>query len=90
VLGFIPEKLNITAVEIAMELEEAQSRLRFLKKTKYSIIRASDAHDIQQLGTKVSYLYMKGPSFEELKYALAGYQSRKVSLSIHSEKTKSD
>ena len=80
VLGFIPANLNINAVEIALELQEAQSRLGFLKNSKYSILRASDAHDIKQLGTKLSYFYLKRPFFEELKLALAGQKNRKVSL----------
>ena len=88
VLGFIPEKLNINAVEIALPYEEALSRLRFLKNSKYSIIRASDAHDIEQIGSKVSFLNLEAPTFQEIKMAFGKLNGRSVSLQMFEREAK--
>ena len=82
ILGFIPDNLNINAVEIALDYEKAVEKYRFLKSGKYSIIRASDAHDIDQLGSKFTYFKIEGPSFEEMKKAISQKDGRKTALSV--------
>jgi 3',5'-nucleoside bisphosphate phosphatase len=82
ILGFIPDNLTINAVEIALDYEKAVDQYRFLKGGKYSVIRASDAHDIDQLGNKLTYLNIEKPLFEELKKAIEKSDGRKTALNV--------
>jgi 3',5'-nucleoside bisphosphate phosphatase len=70
VMGFIPAHLPFYAVEISQPLEQARNQLRFLNDTPYSIIRASDAHHIEQIGAATTTLHLEEPTFSELRLAL--------------------
>lgn len=79
-LGFIPGNLPLHAVEIAKPYDEAIRQLGFLQKSPYSIIRSSDAHDIDQLGGKYTFFKMDDLTFIELKMAIEKRDGRCASL----------
>ena len=79
-LGFIPNNMPLYAVEIAKPYEDAVKQHGFLKDTSYSIIRSSDAHHIDQIGTKSTWYYMAAATFNELKKAIRRQDGRYTSL----------
>ncbi|MBN1561567.1 phosphoesterase [candidate division KSB1 bacterium] len=79
-LGFIPGNYPLDALEIALPLESAVQRHGFLKSSPFSLIRSSDAHMIEQLGSKVTWFYMQAPTLTELKKALQRQDGRRTSL----------
>jgi len=81
-LGFIPNNLPLSAVEIVRPYDEAIQQMRFLLKSPYSILRSSDAHDIRQLGEKYTFLHMESLNFSELKMAIEQRDGRRTALSI--------
>lgn len=88
VLGFIPTNLPLDAVEIAQPFEEASKNIGMLKNSKYSIMRSSDAHMIEQLGTKSTWCYMEAPTFDELSKAIKRTDGRSTSLSVEDKSIK--
>jgi PHP family Zn ribbon phosphoesterase len=81
-LGFIPANLHIDALEISFPLETARERVRLLQDTEYTLIRASDAHDIEQIGSAVTYIRCERPSFTELARAIKKDGGRCTALKI--------
>ncbi len=80
VLGFIPNDLPFPALEIAKTFEDASAQHGFLKRTPLSIIRSSDAHMIEQVGTKSTWYRMQEPTFAELRRAIYQKDGRLTSL----------
>ncbi|NOY60852.1 MAG: PHP domain-containing protein [Calditrichaeota bacterium] len=87
VLGFIPDDLNINAVEISQPLQEAQRRLRFLRNTNYTIIRASDAHFVDNIGDARTFFKLAEPSFSEISMAIRRQNGRRTALELPEEKS---
>jgi PHP family Zn ribbon phosphoesterase len=85
VLGFIPNDLPFPALEIAKTFEEASAQHGFLKRTQMSIIRSSDAHMIDQVGTKFTWYKLEEPTFAELKKAIAQQDGRLTALAKEEE-----
>ncbi|MBN1466307.1 PHP domain-containing protein [candidate division KSB1 bacterium] len=79
-LGFIPSNYPLDALEIALPLESALQRHDFLKSSPFSLIRSSDAHMIEQLGSKVTWFYLQAPTVAELKKAMKRQDGRRTSL----------
>lgn len=80
VLSFMPNNLPIDAMEIAHSYENACRSFGILKDKTYSVIRSSDAHDIDQIGKKYSWFKLKEKSFKEIRKALRQQDGRKVVL----------
>ncbi len=86
VLGFIPDDLNIHAVEISQPLHEAQERVRFLRDTDFTIIRASDAHFVDNIGDARTFFKLEEPSFSEISMAIKRQNGRRATLERPEEK----
>ncbi len=82
VLGFIPENIHVHAVEISLPPDQAKERLRFLNNTQYTILTASDAHDIGMIGTRITYFNIAEPSFAEIKMAIEKKDGRGAYLQL--------
>ena len=80
VLSFMPNNLPIHAMEIAHSYEKACLSFSILKSGKYSVIRSSDAHDIDQIGSKYTFFKLEEKSFNEIGRALRQENGRLVSL----------
>ncbi len=74
-LGFIPDDIKIDAVELA-DTSKAYNILS--DKEKYTSITSSDAHYIEQIGTKPIHLMMKDTTFNEFKLCLKNKNGRKI------------
>jgi len=82
-LGFIPEKLNMDAVELSQHATISnwfQSNKIPLETT---IIQSSDAHQPEMIGKAFTTLKMGTASFYEIRMALKGQEGRSV---IHSNR----
>jgi PHP family Zn ribbon phosphoesterase len=77
-LGFIPETLKLDALEVSRHSNFEKVRAKFPQAGNYPLITSSDAHYLKDVGSAVTLARMAEPSFEELKRALAGRESRAI------------
>ena len=77
-LGFIPETLVCDALGIMRHSAEEVIRKKFNLPSDIALIKASDAHHPDMIGTGCTIFEMKEPSFEEIKKALMGIDGRKT------------
>lgn len=75
-LGFIPEGLELDAVEVsrAVRLEDAPAR--FVGCERFPFITASDAHELAAIGASATAFRLARPAMDELRLALAGRDGR--------------
>lgn len=77
-LGFMPDDLNPDAIEFY----RVKTREMFLNThpefSKYVLIRNSDAHMPEYIGTRYSTFTLDHPSFNEISMAFRNEQGRKV------------
>jgi PHP family Zn ribbon phosphoesterase len=75
-LGFIPEGLNLDALEIspATSFEEAKQRFG----SSYPLTCASDAHFIRDIGKGYTSFYIEEGTIEEIRKALMNADGRKI------------
>ncbi len=79
-LGFLPEELEIDAVEIARNSEPDNLLLERPELAAYQLFKSSDAHYVEDIGRCCSKMHMMEQSFEELGMALRGLNGRKVTI----------
>lgn len=79
-LGFIPDGLAADAVEISSVDRLAQTRERNPEIGRYPVIADSDAHFLTDIGKTRTIWTLAEPSFSEIRLALAGGNSRKISI----------
>jgi PHP family Zn ribbon phosphoesterase len=77
-LGFIPDDLELDAVEISPRLTAAEARARLGPLDGWPVVRFSDAHRPEEIGTAVTEFVMGAPELEEVRLALAGEDGRRV------------
>ena len=77
-LGFIPEGLNLDALEITKRMSLHQARARFREYARFPFIIASDAHMIEEIGEGQTRIHVACPDMAELRLALAGLKGRAV------------
>lgn len=77
-LGFIPEDLNIDAIEISYS-EDINSYLnQHPELTKYRAITNSDAHYLDDIGRATTFFKIEELSFSEIRKALEGKEGRET------------
>jgi predicted metal-dependent phosphoesterase TrpH len=74
-LGFAPEGLAFDAFEVIDETAAARALL-FHPRTPWLV--SSDAHRLEDVGSRATKLHMEAPTFEELSMALHGEGGRSV------------
>jgi predicted metal-dependent phosphoesterase TrpH len=75
-LGFIPENLELDALEVSARMTLAQAQETFSGIEKYPLISSSDAHLLDEIGkTTVSFL-LEAPGFNEIRKALKKQDGR--------------
>ena len=75
-LGFIPESLDLDALEIVHPAE----REKIDTPREFAFITSSDAHFIDDVGKRYTCFLMKERSFEEIRMSLAGEHGRYVTI----------
>ena len=77
-LGFLPDKLNADAVEISRATTVEQFIEGHPEVKSFSVIRNSDAHYPEDIGTAFTLFYIEEASFCEIKQALKKENGRKI------------
>ncbi len=77
-LGFVPDRLKIDALEISPLHSVARARNRFPQIKDYPVVRCSDAHRLEEIGTAWTVFKGTSPSVKELRKALLGEDGREV------------
>lgn len=77
-LGFIPEGLQLDALEISKRAGMDSVCEKYPQCRDFPIITSSDAHSPQDVGAAVTLAMMAEPSFEELGKALGNRDGRKI------------
>jgi PHP family Zn ribbon phosphoesterase len=77
-LGFIPPGLDLDAVEVSRHMTNAAARDRFPDCRTRPLVRGSDAHTPDDIGTQFMRFTAKDGSAAELKKALYGLEGRKA------------
>ena len=77
-LGFIPETLGFDALEISINTNDEEARKRFQEYSRYTFIRNSDAHYLDDIGKAMSEYLLEEPSFQEIMKALRNEDGRMV------------
>ena len=77
-LGFIPQDLDLDAVEVSyrVPLNKALSEVPGIKD--YPCVTASDAHFLQDIGKAWTEFFLAAPTLEEIRMALVGAEGRKI------------
>ena len=75
-LGFIPESLDLDALEIV----QPAGRDNIDTPREFAFITSSDAHFIDDIGKRYTCFLMKERSFEEIRMCLAGENGRYVTI----------
>jgi hypothetical protein len=79
-LGFVPDNLLCDAMGIMQRSAEAEVRSRFRIAAGMSLVKASDAHSLVEIGSGCTWFEVKEPTFDEIKLALKGADGRKISI----------
>ena len=77
-LGFIPENLKLSAVEISRNICETEARKKFSISDKICVITSSDAHRLKEMVFQKTFLYLESPSFLEIRKAFEAKEGRRV------------
>ena len=77
-LGFVPEALVCDAMGIMNRSDESVIRNKFRIADNMPLIKVSDAHAPEQIGSGCSIFEMNDLSFEEIKKALTGTDGRRI------------
>jgi PHP family Zn ribbon phosphoesterase len=77
-LGFIPPKLPLDGLEVSLRAERELLEASINDFDDWAIVRSSDAHRLQDIGTAKTELIAAGVSFEELKMALHQQEGRET------------
>lgn len=77
-LGFVPENIEIDALEISKNISRKNCRKRFPFVASYNLIKSSDAHRLEEMVMQKMFFYVKSLTFTEIKLALKCQAGRRV------------
>jgi PHP family Zn ribbon phosphoesterase len=77
-LGFIPEGLALDGLEISPRTPREEAQERFHAYSRFSFVRFSDAHFLEDIGTNITHFLLEKTSLEEVKMALHHRGGRRV------------
>ena len=77
-LGFIPQDLDLDAIEISRHMTLRAARERFKEYERFPFMTSSDAHFPDDIGISPTMFQVARPDMAELRMALAGREGRKV------------
>jgi len=77
-LGFIPPGLGLEAVEVSPRLTVAEAEAAFGPFAPLAVVRFSDAHRPEEIGTTTTEFLVASPGLAEIRLALTGREGRKV------------
>jgi len=77
-LGFIPEGMSLDGLEISPRTSEEEARGRFHAYRRFSFVRFSDAHYLEDIGRSFTHFLLEKTTSEEVKMALHHQEGRRV------------
>ena len=77
-LGFVPEHLELDALEVSASYSPAERHDRLPHISDYPLVSSSDAHALRQIGATWTAFTGASPSVKELRMALAGERGREL------------
>ena len=77
-LGFIPEGISLDGLEISPRISKEEAQKRFHSYQRFSFVRFSDAHRLQDIGKSITYFLLNETSLEEVRMALHRQEGRRV------------
>jgi PHP family Zn ribbon phosphoesterase len=77
-LGFIPEGLALDGLEISSQTSREEAQERFHSYRRFSFVRFSDAHFLEDIGKNITHFLMEKTSSEEVRMALHHRGGRRV------------
>jgi predicted metal-dependent phosphoesterase TrpH len=81
-LGFIPEDLELDALEISSNTTRSRAVAQFPGIEKFPLITSSDAHSLQDIGNGYSSFLLETPEFNEIRNAFKKKDGRDVVLEV--------
>ncbi|MBN2356084.1 PHP domain-containing protein [candidate division KSB1 bacterium] len=85
VLGMLPQDLPFNVIEVSRHIDRLRAQELYGQNNRWRVVTASDAHDLDQIGTAVSYFYLKAPTFSELFLSLSQQNGRETSIRLPAE-----
>jgi len=79
-LGFFPENLKVDALEVSKRTSIEEFRKIHPELSKYKMIRGSDAHYLEDIGTCTTMFEMEKLGFQEIRMTLAGINGRSITV----------
>lgn len=79
-LGFVPENPLILALGITRSCRTAEFLAAHPDLGKYALIRSSDAHQPEDVGSGFTEFYLKEPELAEIRFACLQSQGRKYKI----------
>lgn len=77
-LGFIPEGLLLDGLEISPRTSKEEAKKRFQSYQRFSFVRSSDAHYLEDIGRSFTHFLLEKTTSEEVKLALHHREGRGV------------
>jgi hypothetical protein len=77
-LGFIPEGLSLDGLEISTRTSQEEAQIRFHSYQRFTFVRFSDAHQLENIGKNTTDFLLEEISSEEVKMALHHQAGRRV------------
>jgi PHP family Zn ribbon phosphoesterase len=77
-LGFIPEGIPLDGLEISRRTSKEEAQKRFHSYQRFSFVRSSDAHTLEDIGKNITHFLLEKTTSEEIKLALHHREGRRV------------
>jgi 3',5'-nucleoside bisphosphate phosphatase len=77
-LGFIPDDLELDALEISKHTNFDDASKKYRQISNYTLVTSSDAHYVSDIGAAYTEAEMAGASFDELALAIRGDNGRRI------------
>jgi PHP family Zn ribbon phosphoesterase len=77
-LGFIPEGISLDGLEISIRTSKEEAQKRFHAYQRFSFVRFSDAHHLENIGKNITPFLLEETTSEEIKMALHHQEGRRV------------
>ena len=77
-LGFIPDDLNLDGLEVSYRIKLAEAGQTIPGIENFSLVTASDAHFLNDIGKVFTVFELAEPSLSEIRMALAGKDGRRI------------
>jgi hypothetical protein len=79
-LGFIPDDLDLDAVEVSRQVDPRSARTAVPEIGSRPVVASSDAHFLDDIGGATTLFHLETPTLNELRLALAGKAERGVTF----------